>query len=81
MTVILTILVCMLLGILCIVSGFVFGVYMTLLHAPADGTLKMTSEGKLKLDISNASPSKIANQGRLIIQVRLDEDSQEKEPL
>lgn len=80
MTVILTILVCMLLGILCIVSGFVFGVYMTLLHAPVDGTLKMTQEGKLKLDISNASPAKIANQGRLIIKVIL-EDSQEKESL
>ena len=80
MTTLLTVLTILLMGILSVFGGFIFGVYMTLMYSPYDGTLRLIPGGESKLDISTVSPQKLTNNGRLFIKVILD-DSQEKEPL
>ena len=39
MTTLLTVLTILLMGILSVFGGFIFGVYMTLMYSPYDGTL------------------------------------------
>ncbi len=80
MTTLLTVLTILLMGILSVFGGFIFGVYIVVVHAPYDGTLRLIPGGESKLDISTVSLQKLTNNGRLFIKVILD-DSQEKEPL